>query len=63
MSNKTDEHEPFVLTNKPMRAELSDPAVIDALNLRPSPNVLDQIRKLEEAGVLAEQRLGSLRVA
>ncbi len=51
------------LSNRPGRGEITDPSAIDALNLRPDPAALDEIRKLEEASILAEQKLGTLRVA
>ena len=51
------------LSDRPGRVEITDPTAIEALNLRPEPAALEEIRKLEEAAILAEQKLGTLRVA
>lgn len=63
MSRKAKKGATLDLSKKPGRMEVSDKAVLEKLNLRPSPEDLQEIRRLEEASILAEQRLGTLRVA
>ena len=63
MAAESEKDAPLDLSNRPGRAEISDPSVIDALSLRPDQEALNEIRKLEEAAILAEQKLGTLRVA
>ena len=59
-----DKQEPALnMLNKAGRGEISDFSVIIGLNLSPDEESFREIRELEEASILAEQRLGNLRVA
>ena len=51
------------LSQKPGRVEITDPGLIANLALHPAPESLVELRQLEEAAILAEQRVGTLRVA
>ena len=44
------------------RVELTDPAEIAKFTLRPSPEAVDQVEKLEQSALMAEQRLGMMLV-
>lgn len=44
------------------RAEISDPATFDRLQLRLSADAMQEIRQFEERLIMAEQRLGTFRV-
>lgn len=44
------------------RAEINDPQVCERFDLRLNDAVMQQIRKLEESMLTAEERLGNFRV-
>jgi hypothetical protein len=47
---------------RPGRVEITDPAVVRSLDLVLSNAAVEQIRRLEECLVMAEQRLGTVCV-
>lgn len=44
------------------RVVIEDPAEFERFTLRPSPEAVKQIEKLEESALMAEQRLGMFLV-
>ena len=44
------------------RVELTDPTEIAVFTLRPSEHAVKEVERLEESALMAEQRLGMIRV-
>lgn len=44
------------------RVELTDPTEIAVFTLRPSEDAVKEVERLEESALMAEQRLGMIRV-